>query len=255
MNKINKKIIYEVVFAILAVVAVTLAVLDLSNQITIIQGSLVYYLDLFIILIFAVDYFTRLYLAENRKTFVKRNIADLIAIIPFNSLFKAFRLVRLTKVLRLTKMMKVTKFSRVFAYATRLYARLKKFFETNGLIYVIYFSVFMILISTLAISYVENMSFTDALWWSFVTATTVGYGDISPSTALGRIIAVILMMVGIGTIGMITGTIATYFLSKTKSSGNNDDDVIKAINESITYEDSEKEEIINYMNYIVSKRK
>lgn len=45
-----------------------------------------------------------------------------------------------------------------------------------------------------------------------MTATTVGYGDISPKTAEGRLIAGILMLAGIGTIGMGTGSIATYFL-------------------------------------------
>lgn len=48
---------------------------------------------------------------------------------------------------------------------------------------------------------------------SFVKVTTVGYGDISPSTGLGRIVAAILMIVGIGFIGMLTGTIATFFIN------------------------------------------
>ena len=57
----------------------------------------------------------------------------------------------------------------------------------------------------------------DALWWSLVTATTVGYGDISPESAGGRIVAAILMLVGIGLIGMVTGSVATYFVSKLSS--------------------------------------
>ncbi|GAE36660.1 potassium channel family protein [Halalkalibacter akibai] len=53
-------------------------------------------------------------------------------------------------------------------------------------------------------------SYADALWWSIVTATTVGYGDIPLETNIGRAIALILM---IGVIGMFTGSIATYFLT------------------------------------------
>jgi voltage-gated potassium channel len=55
-------------------------------------------------------------------------------------------------------------------------------------------------------------SFGDGLWWALVTATTVGYGDISPVTPQGRAVATVLMLVGIGTLGMIAGSIATYFL-------------------------------------------
>lgn len=56
-------------------------------------------------------------------------------------------------------------------------------------------------------------TWSDAFWWATVTATTVGYGDISPETSAGRLVAVLLMLVGIGTIGMLTASIATYFLS------------------------------------------
>ena len=59
----------------------------------------------------------------------------------------------------------------------------------------------------------------DALWWAFVTSTTVGYGDISPSTGAGRIVAVILMLMGIGLVSMLTGTIATYFTIQNEKTG------------------------------------
>ena len=52
---------------------------------------------------------------------------------------------------------------------------------------------------------------TDALWWTFVTVTTVGYGDFYPVTVLGRCVAVLLMIVGIGTFGTFTAYIASFF--------------------------------------------
>jgi voltage-gated potassium channel len=61
-------------------------------------------------------------------------------------------------------------------------------------------------------------SFGDALWWAVVTATTVGYGDVSPVTLEGRLIAVALMLTGIGVIGVFTATVASAFFEQEKES-------------------------------------
>ena len=57
-------------------------------------------------------------------------------------------------------------------------------------------------------------NYADALWWAIVTVTTVGYGDRFPVTAGGRIVAVILMLVGIGLIGVLTATVASVFIKE-----------------------------------------
>jgi voltage-gated potassium channel len=57
-------------------------------------------------------------------------------------------------------------------------------------------------------------SIGDALWWAAVTATTVGYGDVSPITPEGRLIAVALMITGIGVIGVFTATVASFLFEQ-----------------------------------------
>lgn len=62
-------------------------------------------------------------------------------------------------------------------------------------------------------SFEPGVTFTSGLWWSVVTLTTVGYGDISPSTAEGRILAVIIMFFGIGLLGILSASLATMLIS------------------------------------------
>lgn len=57
-------------------------------------------------------------------------------------------------------------------------------------------------------------NYPDALWWAIVTVTTVGYGDRFPTTEGGRAVAVILMLVGIGLIGVLTATVASVFIKE-----------------------------------------
>jgi len=55
-------------------------------------------------------------------------------------------------------------------------------------------------------------SFGDALWWSAATISTVGYGDVYPFTVIGRVIAVFTMIIGVSTFGVVTATIARFFI-------------------------------------------
>ena len=61
-------------------------------------------------------------------------------------------------------------------------------------------------------------SFGDGVWWAIVTVTTVGYGDISPTTTEGRVIATCLMLLGIGVIGAFTATVASFFVQQDEGS-------------------------------------
>lgn len=215
MRKLNA--VYNVAVIILAIVSVAMAVADLMEAPITVQPFF-YPLDTAILIIFAVDYVARLVLAKDKRAFFKRNIFDLIAIIPFNSIFAVFRTLRILRIARLAKLSKLSKLARLVGVGGRFKQRASAFLHMNGLIYVIYLNIASIVLGAFAIYALEKgvtvQTFTDAIWWSFVTATTVGYGDISPSTAGGRIVAAVLMLFGIGLVSMLTGTIATYFASK-----------------------------------------
>ena len=215
---------YDITFCILASVAVYLSLCDLTTGFTDFQIKV----NNIITILFIIDYAVRLTIAENKKTFFKQNIPDLIAIIPFTSLFKIFRALKILKFLRILKILKL---ARLFVYFARFYKRVKFFFEINGLKYMFFTSLFCMIAGGIAIHFVEGMTVFDGIWWSFVTATTVGYGDISPTTPTGRIIAAVLMIVGIGMIGSLTSTITAMFFQRHENATRTDakSEIIKTL--------------------------
>ncbi|GAB4332560.1 MAG: hypothetical protein Kow0037_10200 [Calditrichia bacterium] len=73
----------------------------------------------------------------------------------------------------------------------------------------------IVLFSTVSMVYFEpNITWLNAFWWSIVTLTTVGYGDIAPVTIGGRIVGVLVMFLGIGLLGMFTATVASFFVER-----------------------------------------
>jgi voltage-gated potassium channel len=195
------KISYEVGIAALAVTTIVLALRPSTpmaeRAIGVIWG------------VFVVDYVVRLMLARGKWRFVRDNWLDLIAIIPVG-LFRAARLFRLARALRVIRGIEVL---------WRASATVRGVLRTNQLGFVLLFTAGLVVAGGAIIYEVEPGigSLQDGLWWSLVTATTVGYGDIAPKTTEGRLVAAVLMLGGIGTIGMITGSIATYFLGLHRS--------------------------------------
>lgn len=157
-------------------------------------------------MVFVVDYLVRLALSSDRRRFVASRWIDLVAILPLD-------LLRAARVLRLARLVRAL---RAGAVLWRLSENFRGVLATNGLGAVLLVSASVVLLGTIGIWALEPGidDLGDALWWAVVTTTTVGYGDLSPATGAGRALAAVLMLVGIGTIGMITGSIATYFLER-----------------------------------------
>lgn len=187
---------YEITMAALAIIVVVLLVLPSGDQLQII--------DMTIYAVFVVDYVTRLVLSGDRRRFVRTRVADLIAILPAD-LLRAARLARFARLIRLM---------RGWAVLWRSSRHVRGILETNGLGWVLTLCGGLVVAGGMAAWIVEPEidSLVDGLWWSLVTATTVGYGDISPRSGLGRLVAAVLMVIGIGAIGLLTATFATYFI-------------------------------------------
>ncbi len=233
------KKIYSIIIAFLAIFSIVLVILDLSKVISLnVQPFKA--VDISILLIFTADYGIRFYVSKERSNFFKENIFDLVAIIPFNSIFSAFRVFRLFRLLKLTKLAKLSRIVRAAAFMGVLKNKLSGILRTNGFLYVLYANIAMILLSSAIMTFAEKMTFSNALWWSIVTCTTVGYGDISPATGIGRVLAVLLMIFGIGLIGMLTGAITTYFTSQHNADINNKNQELDELISSMDDEQKQK---------------
>lgn len=202
-------------------------------------------IDTGIIIIFSLDYSTRLILSKNKAEFFKSNIIDLISIIPFGSIFQSARILKITRLLKYTRFLKFMKLFRIIVLIAKFKKNMDKFLKTNNFIYVLWFTIFTVIIGALGFSLIENRTFQDGLWWSFVTVTTVGYGDMSPTTGVGRVLAAILMLIGIGFIGMLTGTIATFFLKEEVSNGSFKENTIESVKRSLNDFDNLSDEDID----------
>ncbi|GFH43393.1 ion transporter [Lactococcus hodotermopsidis] len=201
---------YDLFIIALAITSISLTILDFTGSISL-KESPYLQIDWSILGIFAYDYIFRFTKAENKAKFFRQNLFDLLAIIPFDSMLSFFRIARIFRITRMSKMFKFAKFLRVFGISGKLGSRLKVFFNTNGFIYLLYTSFALIFTSSIIYSNFEKIPFAQAVWWSIVTTTTVGYGDISPVTSIGKITAIILMLLGISIIGMLSSTIVSFF--------------------------------------------
>lgn len=93
--------------------------------------------------------------------------------------------------------------------------QLYRFLRRENLLYLLAIIFVIVLISSALITRFEpDISFAGGIWWSIVTLTTVGYGDISPATPAGRILAVLVMFFGIGLLGMLSAGLATMLISR-----------------------------------------
>jgi voltage-gated potassium channel len=150
---------------------------------------------------FALDYLARLLLSGQRREFVRTHWMDLCAVVL--PLVQPLRLLRLVSTLLLV------------GQRARLAPQIRVTTYVGGAV------VGLMMFGSLAVLSVERDSpdgniktLGDAVWWSFTTMTTVGYGDHAPTTGLGRMLAVGLMLAGIALLGVVTANIAAWFIAR-----------------------------------------
>jgi voltage-gated potassium channel len=172
------------------------------------------YIDNSICLFFFFDFCIRFYKADNKLKFMRWGWIDLVSCIPMVDFLRAGRLLRLIRLLRVV---------RAFRSAHQLVNYIFKDKSQGAFTSVSIIAILLVIFSAIAILQVETdpnsniKTAEDAIWWAYVTITTVGYGDKFPVTTEGRIIAAILMTAGVGLFGTFTAYVASWFVTDNKS--------------------------------------
>lgn len=161
------------------------------------------------------------WLSHDARGFLRHSWFDLL-IVLFSPPFLGPEYLQGIRVLRAVRVLRVVRLLRVLAVAGIALESAKDALQHRRFHYVALVTAVVLSVGAFAIYGAERgnnpniKTVGDAFWWSIVTATTVGYGDISPSTTEGRLIAIGLMLVGIGFISILTATVASFFFDQEK---------------------------------------
>lgn len=211
-NRLSRSFAFFIQFLIvLSVITFSVETLpNLKPQTRVILQSI----EVFCVIVFTLEYFARIYVADNKLKFVFSffGVIDLLAILPFYLSFgvdlRSLRVLRMFRLFRLLKLVRYNKAMRHFSKAMVM--------AKEQIILFMAITLVLIYFAAVGIYYFENeaqpehfSSIFDSLWWSIVTLTTVGYGDVYPITVGGRIFTFFILLIGLGIVAIPTGIISS----------------------------------------------
>lgn len=208
---------------LLAVGSLPLLLLEVvSHRLTQNDQRFVFAVNVIVFVAFAIDYLVELSITYKRSIYLRTQWASLI--IVFSQLFALLPALGFLGILRGVRALRVVgTLIRIIGIGTASKDQGRKFFKEKAASVAFGLAGLTLITSAVGFTIAEDVgdgrriqSFFDALWWSAATITTVGYGDIYPVTAAGRVIAVFTMVVGISTLAVVTARIAQFLISNDK---------------------------------------
>ncbi len=216
---------FDIALIITIILSIIVVMLDSVSYYNTLYGNIFYILEWIFTILFTTEYILRIVSVKNPIKYITSfyGIIDLLSIIPtFISIsipgtqyLMLIRTLRLLRLFRILKMVKYIEGSSIILRALRVSA---------PKIIVFLFTIFSLTVIAGAVMYIiegpENgfTNIPESMYWTIVTITTVGYGDISPQTSIGKMIASFMMIFAYGILAVPTG-IVTYEIAQTSSKG------------------------------------
>ena len=200
---------------ILSVIVVMLDSVEFYNSK---YGKSLYIMEWFFTLLFTIEFFLRIYCIGKPILYIKSffGIIDLLSIVPtYISIF--FPASRYLSVIRILRVLRIFRILKLILYIGEANLLMKAIYASRRKVIVFLFSILTLVTILGSLMYLiegEANGFSSiprSIYWAIVTITTVGYGDISPQTELGQILASLAMIMGYATIAIPTGIISAEY--------------------------------------------
>lgn len=214
---------FDIALLILIVISVIAVMLDSVATVREKIGLILITVEWIVTILFTLEYFLRIYSAARKSKYIFSfyGIIDLLSILPtYLAIFLAgTQYLVVIRVLRILRIFRILKLARYISASQFLLLSIR---ESRHKIVVFMEAVLAIVIIMGALMYLiegpENgfSSIPRSIYWAIVTLTTVGYGDISPGTAIGQVLASFIMILGYAIIAVPTGIISVEMV---KASG------------------------------------
>ena len=203
-----------------------LIIIESENSIKSINPYIFEYLNIFLSYFFLTEYLLRLmccgytkkykgFLGKIRFIFSFHSLIDLISFVP-SLIFPGLNETFLFRIFRIFRMLKIIKLSNQLPAIKNVTQVLSK--RKNEIFFSLFITIFIILIASIVLYLAEGKAQPEAFgsiirsfWWSTITLTTIGYGDVYPITILGKIATTIIAIAGIGIVALPAGIIAGSF--------------------------------------------
>lgn len=177
-----------------------------------------YYAEFYITIIFTIEYILRIICIKDREEYIfsPLGIIDFLSIIPFyiSLFFPVWHFVAIIRILRILRVFRIFNLAD-YMHDGRFIVSALRHSSRKIYIFLLFMVIFIVIIG--ALMYVVEggkngfSSIPQSVYWAVVTITTVGYGDISPATPLGKLLSIIVMLCGYSIIAVPTGIVTSEF--------------------------------------------